>query len=309
MFMMEYVDNAFKKALSNTDIIANEFSNYLKNIESNDFIEKLIFTWYIPDLYISDSSEETLFTKLVEVMTAERARRMWFESEYVKQKASYQDVNIKIEWKIIVCDSKSFRLWRSQAAPNVKDFLKLADIEKWLSRYDKDTRLWWLVVYPCKHEWEKWSDAYQYCSSKEIPTVMLPYKYLALLLYYSWEYDTSKLKELWDYERIFPNQLKDKKNNKTTYRNKINTELMRITWITPKKFFDFINISDKIINNYIVYNKVFLENLIQSIKEKKKMELDKMDKEKLEEILLEYMIKSETSQIESSLKNLIRFRL
>ena len=41
------------------------------------------------------------------------------------------DLNDK---NIIVSDTKSFRLSRSQSAPNVKDTIKLADYEKWLGR-------------------------------------------------------------------------------------------------------------------------------------------------------------------------------
>ncbi len=43
--------------------------------------------------------------------------------------------------RVIVCDAKSFRLGRSQKAPNVKVDLKLADIQKWLSNYDEDQRI------------------------------------------------------------------------------------------------------------------------------------------------------------------------
>ena len=190
MYMMNYVDVKMTSGdVFNSDKIAKEFSDYLKTLSMNDFIDKIIFTGYIPDIYKSDSREETIYTKLVEVITSEWAIRMGFNSEYVKQKASYQDVNIEIKNKMIVCDSKSFRLGRSQAAPNVKDFLKLADIRKWLERYNKEKRLGGLVVYPCKHEWTNGSDAYQYCSTKDTPTIMLPYKYLAFLLKYADNYD------------------------------------------------------------------------------------------------------------------------
>lgn len=310
MFMMNYVDTFFtNNSIINSDDIAKSFSDYLKELDDNDFINKLIYTGYIPDIYESDSSEETLFTKLVEVMTAEWARRMGFNSEYVKQKASYQDVNIIINNKIIVCDSKSFRLGRSQAAPNVKDFLKLADISKWLDRYPLEQRLGGLVVYPCKHEWTKGSDAYQYCSTKSIPTIMLPYKYLAFLLYYSNTYNTTDLKKLWEFNRIFPNSLKNKSTNKKEYWNIIDKEIISITNTTPEKLNSFLDYSNKIIDDYINMNIFYLNNLVETIKEEKKKQLDELDKELLEQMLLNLMIKEDTKSIEQSIININKFRV
>lgn len=310
MFMMNYVDTFFtNNSIINSDDIAKSFSDYLKELDDNDFINKLIYTGYIPDIYESDSSEETLFTKLVEVMTSEWARRMGFNSEYVKQKASYQDVNIIINNKIIVCDSKSFRLGRSQAAPNVKDFLKLADISKWLDRYPLEQRLGGLVVYPCKHEWTKGSDAYQYCSTKSIPTIMLPYKYLAFLLYYSKTYNTTDLKKLWEFNRIFPNSLKNKSTNKKEYWNIIDKEIISITNTTREKLNSFLDYSNKIIDDYINMNIFYLNNLVETIKEEKKKQLDELDKELLEQMLLNLMIKEDTKSIEQSIININKFRV
>lgn len=310
MFMMNYVNTFFSKnSIINSDEIAKSFNEYLKNLDDADFINKLIFTGYIPDIYESDSSEETLFTKLVEVMTAEWARRMGFQSEYVKQKASYQDVNIIINDKIIVCDSKSFRLGRSQAAPNVKDFLKLADISKWLDRYPINKRLGGLVVYPCKHEWTKGSDAYQYCSTKSTPTLMLPYKYLAFLLYYSNSYNTNNLANLWNYKKLFPKSLKDKSTNKKQYWNIINTEIIKITNTSQKELSSFMTHADELINNYIKVNIFYLNNLIETIKEEKKKQLDELDKELLEQMLLNLMIKEDTKNIEQSIVNINKFRI
>lgn len=309
MFMMKYVDTFFSKSsVINSDEIAQSFSEYLKELSDNDFIIKLIFTGYIPDTYESDSSKETLFTKLVEVMTAEWARRMGFNSEYVKQKASYQDVNIMIENKIIVCDSKSFRLGRSQAAPNVKDFLKLADISKWLDRYPKEQRLGGLVVYPCKHEWTKGSDAYQYCSTKSTPTIMLPYKYLAFLLYHSKSYNTNNLKKLWDFNRLFPDSLKNKSTNKSEYWKIIDKELISITNTSVDQLKTFLDCANKLIDNYIQINIFYLNNLIKTIKDEKKKQLDELDKELLEQMLLKLMIKEEAKSIEQSIININKFR-
>lgn len=307
MFMMNYV-NTFL-SVTNTDEIAKSFSEYLQGLDEEDFINKLIYAGYIPDVYKNDSREETLFTKLVEVMTAEWARRMGFESDYIKQKSSYQDVNITIDNKIIVCDSKSFRLGRSQAAPNVKDFLKLADISKWLDRYPAEKRLGGLVVYPCKHEWTKGSDAYQYCSTKAIPTIMLPYKYLAFLLYYSKSYKTNDLKKLWEFDRIFPESLKNKKTNKIEYWNAIDKEIISITNTSQDKLKEFIKYADECIANFINLNIFYLQNFIDTIKKEKKKQLDGIDKRLLEQMLLDLLVKEDAKNIEQSIKNINKFRV
>ncbi len=309
LFMMNYVDTYFNNSIKNSDEIAKNFCDYLCTLSNEDFIDKLIITGYIPDIYENDSSQETIFTKLVEVMTYEWARRMGFKSEYVKQKASYQDVNIEICGKTIVCDSKSFRLGRSQAAPNVKDFLKLADISKWLERYPKNQRLGGLVVYPCKHEWTKGSDAYQYCSNKNIPTVMLPYKYLAFLLKNVDKYNSNDLAYLWNYNKIFPKVLKNKNTNKNEYWQKMNSEIIKITNTTKTDLESFLNYSNRLINNYININIFYLENIIDTIKIQKKKQLDEYDKEKLEQLLLDLMIKENTKGIEQSINNINKFRV
>ena len=107
---------------------------------------------------------------------------MGLNSRFVKPKSGYEDVTIFLDNNAIVCDAKSFRLGRSQKAPNVKDFIKLQDIRHWLSRYDK--KIGRLVTYPCRHEWSSSSNVYEYCTTKDTPTLMLPYKYLAFLLKY-----------------------------------------------------------------------------------------------------------------------------
>ncbi|MBR4508586.1 MAG: HindIII family type II restriction endonuclease, partial [Elusimicrobiaceae bacterium] len=179
-YIKNFVDKNNNK---NTDMVASEFEATIKNLPDEDIIYLLLFSGFIPDLYLADSSDETLYSKLVEVLVCVWAQKLNFESKYVKQKASYEDVYLEKNNKVIVCDAKSFRLGRSQKAPNVKDFIKLEDIRKWLNRYGTK-KLGGLVTYPDTHEWTADSDTYQYCSTKEIPTVMLPYKYMALILFF-----------------------------------------------------------------------------------------------------------------------------
>ena len=310
MFMMEYINSILKNNIKiNNDTIAKDFDLHLRTLSTDIFIEKFIYTGYIPDIYASDSSEETLFAKLVEVMTAEWARRMGFHSQYIKQKSSYQDVDIVISDRVVVCDAKSFRLGRSQMAPNVKDFLKLADIAKWLDRYSEAKRLGGLIVYPCKHEWAKGSDVYQYCSTKATPTLMLPYKYLAFLLKYSTQYDTKNLVQLWDHARIFPVALKNKATNKKDYWDIINQEIIRITKTTPEVLSIFMSSADQSINNCIKANIAYLQKVLENIKIQKRRQLNQLDKRQLEDRLLNIMIEKDSKNIGQSLININKFRL
>lgn len=253
--LQNYVDTAFfNSSIIDHEALANSFQIELKkNFTDDAFAELLIYSGFIPDLYKSDSSQETLFSKLTEVLVCEWAQRMGFTSHFIKQKASYEDVNITIANKVIVCDAKSFRLGRSQAAPNVKDFLKLEDIRKWLSRYPN--KLGGLVTYPSSHDWSRGSDAYQYCTDKSVPTVMLPYKYLSYLLKYKNFYNTSDLVNLWDYDHIFPDILPKNMEygNRIHYWNKINAAISEIT-----------NTSLDTLNSYMHYCDLLIEECIHA---------------------------------------------
>lgn len=264
---------------------------------------------FIPDLYANDSSEETLYSKLVEVLVCEWAERMGFHGEYVKTKASFEDVTIKINDGAIVCDAKSFRLGRSQKAPNVKDFLKLEDIRKWLARYK--VKIGGLVTYPDTHEWKESSDAYQYCSTKDAPTVMLPYKYLALLLNFKDRYDTLKLRELWDYNRLFPAILSKnmESGNKTKYWTVINKEILRITGIDQKEFDDFMTCADSKIYNCVEANLQLLESKRKELIAGIKTEVFNLDEKILRESLIDFRIKSETKTIDQLIGHIQNFRL
>lgn len=225
----------------NHEEIANNFMYYLQEEYSDEELCNLLAcAGFIPDMYASDSSEETLFSKLVEALVAEWARRMGYQVQLIKEKSSYEDVNIIIGRKVVVCDAKSFRLGRSQAAPNVKDFLKLEDIRKWRSRH-KDS-LGGLVTYPDTHEWAKSSDAYIYCSTKDCPTVMLPYVYLAMLLHFKDRFEPHTLADMWDYNRLFPKKLEKetKEGNKKQYWHVIEKELLRILGISQMEYQEYI---------------------------------------------------------------------
>ncbi len=291
--------------------ISNDFMAMLKkDFNDEEFIDLLICTGYIPDLYPSDSSQETLYSKLIEVLVCEWAQRIGLKSKFVKQKSSYEDVTIFLDNNAIVCDAKSFRLGRSQKAPNVKDFLKLEDIRKWLSRYDK--KLGGLVTYPCRHEWSTSSDAYQYCTTKDAPTLMLPYKYLAFLLKYKNKYSITDLKSLWDYKRLFPSTLT--KNipggNKVGYWNVINNEIKRITHVSQNEFNQFFNYAENLITKCIQANLEILTEKKNKIIENITTQVNSVnDINVLKKEIIQYKIASETDYLNSLISRIYTFRI
>ena len=228
-----YVDKYFSSnsPSKDYDVVANNYLDLLLSLPDDSFESLLTITGYIPDLYASDSSEETLFSKLVEVIVCAWAKRCGFDGKFVKQKASYEDVDIILNDKIVVCDAKSFRLGRSQAAPNVKDFLKLEDMRKWISRFSENQQLGGLVAFPSKHEWRDSSDAYLYCSTKDIPVLMLPYEYLAFIFHYRNNFTINDFHQMWDYETMFPDKLLKEMpgGNKVKYWEVINKQIIKVT--------------------------------------------------------------------------------
>ncbi|UAK16126.1 HindIII family type II restriction endonuclease [Sporolactobacillus terrae] len=310
--LMKYVNNNYDKdgqLIGDHEHIANKFLDYLKRFNDESFSELLVSSTFIPDFYKKDSSQETLFTKLVEAMVCDWARRMGFRSTLIKEKSSYEDVNITIDNQLIVVDTKTFRLGRSQAAPNVKDFLKLEDIRKWCDRHED--AIGGLVTYPHLHEWKEGSDAYTYCSTKDIPTVMLSYVHLAYLLHMKSNFETNSLSLLWNYDKIFPEKLFKKMpgGNKKAYWGVMQTELINITNSDRKTYSAYIN----------KYNKITLQavkDIINSLKsnieyEAKKAiaEVKEMDFKQIREEYAKYKIKQETSEYKKILNNVEKFRL
>jgi len=170
----------------NTDELTLEFSKRLKEFSIDKLIFLICHSGYIPEFYAHDSSQETLYSKLVESLVCEWSVRIGFvDSSLQKQKSSKEDITIKIGDDVVVCDAKSFRLGRSQSAPNVKDTIKKADYEKWLESYPKKNRLGGLLTFPYLHLWSKSSDVFSYVSDGSTPIVLLVYEQMSYILYKS----------------------------------------------------------------------------------------------------------------------------
>ena len=307
-----FTDKSYSNKREEVDheTVANNFKNYLNNnYNDEDFSKLLSCTGFIPDLYPTDSGKETLFSKLVEVLVSEWADRMNFRSHLVKEKSGYEDINFEVDKKIVVCDAKSFRLGRSQIAPNVKDFLKPADISKWLDRHKK--RLGGMVTYPDTHDWIKSSDVYLYCTDKNCPTVILSYIHLALLLHFKSKYQTVNLKNLWNYDKLFPIRLSKKISggNRNAYWDTINSEIISILGISQNDFLEYFKKYKNLQTECIKKN---IDKLIKSkeiIIKKIKTECNALSIEELRENFLEYRIENETRKIDEFIDRIRNFRL
>ena len=305
------IENYIKKQqYSNTPFnhedIANDFrENVLEKLDESDFIDQMIVLGYIPDLYPSDSSEEVLFSKLVEVFLCEWGTRMGYESRDVKQKASYEDVIFEIDGKVIVSDAKSFRLSRSQKAPNVKDFVKPEDYRKWLDRHEDG--LGGLVAYPCTHEWVGKSDAYRYCSTESTPIVMLPYKYLAFVLGSKKTDDNSiDISPLWDYSRHFP----DSVLFRIEYWEAMDKAVLEITKKSRKELDDFLERANNLIKKCIDEKIAIIEKTKKEIINNISSEIKSIkDPQKLRDKFTQYRIKSETELLDILKRRIKKFRL
>jgi len=166
-----------------TDSLTEKFSKEISTFSKEELTFLICHSGYIPEFYTHDSSQETLYSKLVEALVCEWSVRIGFTSSSLqKQKSSKEDVTIKVKDKVIVCDAKSFRLGRSQSAPNVKDTIKKADYEKWLSFYDEDERVGGFLTFPSLHLWSRSSDVFSYVSDGTTPIVLMVYEQMSYFL-------------------------------------------------------------------------------------------------------------------------------
>ena len=311
LLLQKYVDKVFEISKTpNHEEISLKFQAYLqKNFTDENLCSLLICSGFIPDLYAHDSSEETLHTKLTEALVGVWADRMGFTHQLLKEKSSYEDIKITISNKIIVTDAKSFRLGRSQQAPNVKDFLKLEDINKWMSRYP--SAIGGLVTYPCTHEWKLSSDAFLYCTDKSTPTVMLPYKYLAYLLHHKNDFNVKTLSSLWqDYSSLFPTKLakKMKGGNKKPYWDAINKKIISIVGSNITEFNAYMSMADKKINDLVKLNINFLNTIIKEKEIIINEEIATLSVDDLRKVVYTLKLSEATGELKRSIDNIISHR-
>lgn len=308
LYLKSFVDEKIKAGtLVDSDAISTELSKKLKTDFSDQRFEKLIMvSGWIPDLYGNDSTEETLYSKMIEVLVSEWAIRLGCESECIKTKSDHEDIKISIAESIIVCDAKSFRLSRSQKAPNPKDMVKPDAFKEWSARHEK--AIGGLVTYPSTHDWKRGSVVYRDCSNKENPIVLLSYKHMALLLHYKGKYQVESLLKLWDYKTLFPNPLANNRKNRSEYWKVIDTCLQEILSITEEEMKSYMSECDEDTKKGIKEYRLIIENAKEAKIALIKREVDAEDPETLKQRVVDWRIQNEASDYDIFMSRIDAFR-
>jgi hypothetical protein len=286
-----------------TEAIEIAFTGKIKTLSDNELAFLLVHSGYIPEFYAYGSSQETLYSKLVESLVCEWAQRIGFiHSVLQKQKSNKEDVTIKIDNNTIVCDTKSFRLGRSQAAPNVKDTIKQAAYISWLDQYDNNCCRAGLVTLPSLMDWKKGSEAYKYFSDHSLPILFLFYEHLAFFIISNDLSHQTIIDLLNDYKAVFPASSKSRED----YINGLSNSLFS----SPIKevLDEFLQLTDLIIVEKVQHSINRIE--LKAIETKKviEYEINEMDPDQVKEIALEVSYKNEYGQTLKQLKNIRKFR-
>jgi len=278
----------------------------LSKLDNTEFAFLICHSGYIPEHYPPDSSNETLYSKLVELLVQDWAIRLDFtESELPSQKSSKEDITIKDEEVVIVCDAKSFRLGRSQPAPNVKDVLKHADIEKWLSAYSDMKACGGLVTFPRQLDWKSGSDFYQYTTDHSSPTMCLFYEHLAFFLLKRLPKERI-ISAYANYKTLFPEKVSKSMRNRDIYYDTIERYLFSDCldeWI------HFNSLSIQISKERAFHAHKTLDAMIEDIKCAIKTKYNQIDDiQYLREAVVESEVAGATENLQKQKERIIKFR-
>jgi hypothetical protein len=286
-----------------TETIEIAFTVEIKALSDNELAFLLVHSGYIPEFYAHDSSQETLYSKLVESLVCEWAQRIGFTASVLqKQKSNKEDVTIKIDNNTIVCDTKSFRLGRSQAAPNVKDTIKQAAYTGWLAQYEENDCPAGLITFPSLMDWKKGSEAYKYFSDHTLPILFLFYEHLSFFLIPNNLNHQTIIALLNDYKAVFPASSK----SRADYINGLANSLFS----SPVKevLDDFLQFTDLIIIEKVQHSINRIEEKAIETKEVIISEINRMAPDQVKEIAVEASYKNEYGQTLKQLKNIKKFR-
>ena len=283
-----------------TDDVEQLFSQELVNMSNTDFEFLLLHCGYIPDYYGKDSSEETLYSKLVESVVCEWARRIGFSGSFLqKQKSNKEDVTLVKDDNVIVCDAKSFRLGRSQAAPNVKDTIKKEAYTTWLSAYDENKRVGGLTTFPSMHNWKRGGAAYHYYTEGNPSIMILFYEQMAYILRAGISAD-SIIGFLKNYAEIFPEASEIQEvywgglfRNLLTDKKSVEQYFKEVEFYTREKATHSLNV---------------IQSKIQHISEDVDTLLSNMSVEELQKIARQSLIESRSRELMEQEQHIIDFR-
>jgi hypothetical protein len=305
----DFIENFLKINVLNwspspdTSQIVDKFSDLISNMSDNDFVFLLIHSGYIPEHYEHDSSQETLYSKLIECLVCEWAKRIGFTNSYLQtQKSSKEDITIVWNEQVIVSDAKSFRLGRSQAAPNVKDTIKKADYKKWLENYNPQNRVGGLLTFPSLHNWAKQTDVYSYTSDKTEPILFIFYQHLAFILY-SGIKSENIVKSIEEYPLIHP----------TTTKSPIEYFTRQLPSLFGEKFNEWISfseLSDYIIKAKVIHTITSIESQIEKTRRRIYLDIEQIrDLEVFRERLMSSELRVHAGQLIKNLDNIKKFRV
>ncbi len=305
-FIENFIKNNVKDwdVAPDTDRIEKEFTKKLKSINDNEFAFLLLHSGYIPEFYEHDSSQETLYSKLIESLVCEWAVRIGFTDSYLqKQKANKEDITIKTGTNTIVSDAKSFRLGRSQSAPNVKDTIKQASYITWLSAYKGNTSNAGLISFPSLMNWKRNSEAYKYFTDSNLPILFLFYEHLAFILISDDLNFQNILDYINNYDKIFIQPSKDKAN----YFNKLNANLFK----TPikERLDNFLTLSKKINKERIEHTLDRIEKESILVQNSIKKHIDTLSPENVKKMAVDMTYQNHFGQLLKQKDNIKKFRL
>lgn len=283
-----------------TDDVEKLFSQELVGMSDSDFEFLLLHCGYIPDYYGKDSSEETLYSKLVESMVCEWARRVGFTDSFLqKQKSNKEDITLVKDGKVIVCDAKSFRLGRSQSAPNVKDTIKKEAYTTWLSAYDEQNRIGGLTTFPSMHNWKKGGAAYQYYTEGNPPIMILFYEQMAYILNEHISAD-SIIGFLDRYDEIFPESSK--------IQDVYWTGLFKYLFVNTETYTQFAKEAEYYTREKASHTLSVIQSKIDNIEKDVDSMLSDMSIEELQRIARMSLIESRSRELKEQEKHILDFR-
>lgn len=287
----------------NTSLVENQFSQSIQSMGNLEFSLLILHAGYIPEFYLPDSSQETLYSKLIESLVCEWAKRIGFQDSFLQtQKSNKEDVTIKKGNSVIVCDAKSFRLGRSQAAPNVKDTIKKQAYTTWLEQYNCD-KVGGLVTFPSLHDWKKGSEAYSYFTEGNPAIMMLFYEQMSYMLVKGITHQ-KMIDFLKNYSAIYPNASKDR----NIYWKGVKRHLLTPTQNDAADYNRFMAESETIIKMKVNH---VLSQLASYLIEKRssiEYEVDQLSIEDLKTMAVEAKYHNLCADIERQQDNIIRFR-
>lgn len=282
--------------------LVNKLQNWLNTLSDQQLIE-LLMTGFIPETYEENGEDEKAFTKLMEVLISEIFSRLGFHSELIKAKSGNEDIQIHNDQKAILIDVKTFRLGRSQIAPNVKDFVKLHTFENWIENYNQKHSIQAIggaVVYPSTHEWMKKSQVYKECSNERVPILMISYEVLAYLLQNKSSFTPSQLFTLWNYSNHFPKPVQARQ----IYWSVIYQILSKIIKGSEE------DLLEELQNLQIYYKETVKETLcclsttIQKISNEISQTISNMSDKEARTLLEYHLIHSKSNVLQKSIKNI-----